>query len=173
MPKIAKKKKRSARRLVAPGQLQRSLRLKKRRQEKFITAYLQLGTIHHACLDIGLTRQAHYEWLEDEGYALLFAQAQEAYKERLEREADRRAVQGVDHPVIYQGEITDTYKEYSDNLLMFRLKKLDPDGYRDRQEIRHEGRIAHTVIVKTIDPHGVRGRKAIEDARTVESEDEG
>jgi len=45
-------------------------------------------------------------------------------------EIDRRAVEGVDKPVIYKGEITGTYMEYSDNLLKFRRKQRDP-SYRD------------------------------------------
>ena len=56
---------------------------------------------------------------------------------KLEAEINRRAIEGVDHPVIHQGVITDTYKQYSDNLLMFRAKRLDPSyrhNYSDKQE---------------------------------------
>ena len=49
---------------------------------------------------------------------------------KLEAEIKRRGVESIDHPVIYKGEITNTYKDYSDNLLMFRTKRLDPE-YRD------------------------------------------
>jgi len=33
---------------------------------------------------------------------------------KVEAEINRRAIEGVDHPVIYKGEITTSYKEYSD-----------------------------------------------------------
>lgn len=50
-------------------------------------------------------------------------------------EADRCAVEGVDHPVTHQSKVTAHYKEYSDNLLMFRLKALAPEKYRDNQKV--------------------------------------
>ena len=43
-------------------------------------------------------------------------------------------MEGVDHPVIFKGEITDTYKTYSDNLLLFRMNKLDP-SYRENYAV--------------------------------------
>jgi hypothetical protein len=49
--------------------------------------------------------------------------------EALEREAWRRAVEGYDYPVTYGGEITDTYKKYSDTLLIFLLKAHCPEKY--------------------------------------------
>jgi recombinational DNA repair ATPase RecF len=53
--------------------------------------------------------------------------------DRAEDEVYRRAFEGFDHPVSYEGEITTTYKAYSDNLAMFFLKGLRPDRYRDNQ----------------------------------------
>ena len=47
-------------------------------------------------------------------------------------EADRRAKDGVLKPVFYKGEIVGSIPQYSDNLLMFRLKALRPDKYRER-----------------------------------------
>jgi hypothetical protein len=53
--------------------------------------------------------------------------------DRAEDEVYRRAFEGFDHPVIYEGKITTHYKAYSDNLAMFFLKELRPDRYRDNQ----------------------------------------
>jgi len=50
--------------------------------------------------------------------------------ERLEAEADRRALEGVEKGVYYRDKRIATERQYSDNLLMFRAKKLDP-SYRD------------------------------------------
>lgn len=47
----------------------------------------------------------------------------------LEREAWRRAVEGYDYPITSGGQITDTYKKYSDTLLMFLLKANCPEKY--------------------------------------------
>jgi len=53
----------------------------------------------------------------------------------LEDEVHRRAFEGVDKPVTFQGVITDTYKECSDTLAMFLLKAHRPEKYRDRTDI--------------------------------------
>lgn len=108
-----------------------------------LRAYEDCGSITQSASRAHVARLTHYDWMEsDPAYASAFADVQERYAERLEREADRRGVEGVDHPVIYQGVITGTYKEYSDNLLMFRLKGLLPDKYRERQQIEHGGNVA-------------------------------
>lgn len=64
--------------------------------------------------------------------------------ERLEGEADDRAVRGVMVPVV--GRIGDgqdgviaTERKPSDQLLMFRLKALAPDRYRERRELTGAG----------------------------------
>lgn len=67
---------------------------------------------------------------------------EQEYVEKLEAEVDRRAIEGIDHPVIYKGSITDSYKEYSDNLLMFRLKKLRPE-YRENYAAPEKGQQFH------------------------------
>ena len=70
----------------------------------------------------------------------------------VEAEVHRRAIEGVDHPVIYKGEITDTYKEFSDNLLMFRAKRLDP-SYRDNYVGQDKGQqVAVTKIIINLAP---------------------
>ncbi len=54
----------------------------------------------------------------------------------LEGEAWRRAVQGVERPIHYQGAQVDTIREYSDTLLIFLLKGARPEKYRERFEMR-------------------------------------
>jgi hypothetical protein len=59
-------------------------------------------------------------------------EALEDAADRLEAEAFRRAVRGVDRPVVYRGERVGTVHEFSDALLMFLLKAARPEKYRDR-----------------------------------------
>ena len=75
---------------------------------------------------------------QDSDFVDLEEAAKNTYVEALESEADRRGVEGVDDPVYYDGEVVGHKKKYSDPLLMFRLKKLDPDGYRERTDNRHQ-----------------------------------
>ena len=50
----------------------------------------------------------------------------------LEREAWRRASEGVKQPVFYQGEVCGHVRKYSDVLLIFLLKGARPDKYREQ-----------------------------------------
>ena len=59
---------------------------------------------------------------------------------------------GIEKPIYYKGERVDTVREYSDNLLMFRTKKLRPE-YRDNYDDRtREGTPAITQIVIHLPP---------------------
>lgn len=53
----------------------------------------------------------------------------------LEDEARRRAFEGFDKPIVHQGVITDTVKEYSDTLAIFLLKAHFPEKYRERSSV--------------------------------------
>jgi hypothetical protein len=68
--------------------------------------------------------------------------------ERMEAEADRRAVDGTDKPVFYQGERCGEVREYSDSLLIFRLKARRPEIYRERFEHAADPGKPLTVVIK-------------------------
>ena len=115
------------------------------RKAQFLDLFPRYGTIGDTLRRIGLkSRNSFYEWLKaDIQFAAEFEEVKTDYVERLEKEADRRAVDGVNKPVFYKGKlIVDehgvpiTIKEYSDTLLIFRLKALAPDKYRERYENR-------------------------------------
>lgn len=55
--------------------------------------------------------------------------------ELLEREAWRRAREGIAEPVFQHGKQVGTIQRYSDNLLMFLLKARAPERYRDRVDV--------------------------------------
>lgn len=76
------------------------------------------------------------------------------YLERLESEADRRGVEGYDQDVYYEGEIVGQQRKFSDPLLMFRLRALDPDKYEKKKE--GDG-AATTTNVTVILPDNGRG----------------
>lgn len=78
---------------------------------------------------------------------------------RVETEINRRAIEGTDKPVIYQGKITGSYKEFSDNLLMFRAKRLDP-SYRDNYNDRSMENTPVVTQINIIAPPGAVARGA-------------
>ena len=99
--------------------------------------------VKRAAAACGMSRARIYA-LRDK-YSGFREQWNEAVKiaiDAMEAECYRRAFEGVDHPVIHLGEITDTYKDYSDVLLMFYLKAHRPQ-YRDKVSHLHGGSIEH------------------------------
>ena len=68
----------------------------------------------------------------DPEFAKKWADAEQEAADVLEREAWRRATEGTDEPVFYKGDQCGTIKRYSDNLLMFLLRGVRPEKYRER-----------------------------------------
>jgi uncharacterized protein YbjQ (UPF0145 family) len=89
---------------------------KERIQQKFLAGIAKGLKIFEAAKLAKMHRQRHSEWMQDEKYAQAFREAHEQAIEELEAEADRRAKKG------------------SDLLLIFRLKALRPEMYRERYE---------------------------------------
>lgn len=105
-------------------------------KEKFLTVLRQTCNVSEAARSAGIGRRTAYEWRDsDEAFAADWEDAEQEAADNLEREAWRRGVEGVDKPVTYQGEITATFKEYSDRMLELLLKGHRPEKYKDRREI--------------------------------------
>ena len=135
-----------------------------RNQERFLAAFRECCRIGDAAEAIGLTRWAVERWGAKDlyGFKKRMAAAEQGYLEKLEAEADRRGVEGIDHPVIHQGKITATYKQYSDNLLMFRMKRLQPE-YRDNYSDKPEsGATPVTQIIINLAPRVEKLEQVVE-----------
>jgi len=120
---------------------------KKKRQDAFLAEYRQCATITHAAAIALISRQRHYKWLEkDSTYAEAFEEAKVEATDALVSEARRRAIQGIEEPVIYQGKLSTSsdgkplvIRKYSDVLLIFLLKGALPEVYRERHELTGGG----------------------------------
>ena len=100
----------------------------------FLRAFAETGRTTTAAEIAKVHRDSHYYWMRsDENYAAAFEQARQMAGDKAEDEVYRRGIEGFDHPIIYEGKITGSYKAYSDNLAMFFLKGLRPERYRDNQ----------------------------------------
>lgn len=98
------------------------------------------GNVSRACEAVDITRMTAYGWRrDDEDFAKAWDQAKEIGMDALEDEATRRAYEGIDKPIVHQGVVTDTVKDYSDTLMIFLLKGGKPAKYRERQEISGPG----------------------------------
>src|SRR5579862_6675500 len=92
------------------------------KKEALLAAYSRLGSITAAAKAAKIDRSTHYEWHKsDEAYRKAFAEAREQAGDALEDEAARRAFDG------------------SDTLLIFLLKGLKPEKFRERSEVKMPG----------------------------------
>lgn len=113
---------------------------------RWLEAFERFGTVMRACKETKIGRSTVYEWRQaDEAFALAWADIEEATTEAMEREAYRRAVEGVTKPLVSAGKLVTEVQEYSDTLLIFMLKSRRPEKYRDNFKIEHSGKIEHSV----------------------------
>lgn len=101
-------------------------------QERFLVAYAELGNVGAAAMQADVGRRTVYDWLQDAEYAERHRDARESACDRLEEEARRRAVDGVERPIWQRGQVVGSVREYSDRLLEMLLRANRPEKYRDR-----------------------------------------
>jgi hypothetical protein len=105
-------------------------------KKQFLKAYREEFTIYHACIKIGVSRACYYKWYrEDPEFVKAVDIAEKDIVNDLEREARRRAYEGVEKAVYQQGKEVGNVREYSDTLMIFLLKGLAPEKYRERTDI--------------------------------------
>jgi hypothetical protein len=89
-----------------------------------------------------------YRWRDDDqAFAKDWEAAKAAGLDALEDEALRRAYEGYDKPIVHQGIITDTVKEYSDTLAIFLLKGGKPEKYRDNARMELTGANGGPLVI--------------------------
>jgi hypothetical protein len=87
------------------------------KKRAFLSAYVKCGNITKAASSAKIARQTHYDWMRDDPeYPKLFADAEIEAGDELEYEARKRALAG------------------SDTLMIFLLKGIKPEKYKDRVE---------------------------------------
>jgi hypothetical protein len=92
------------------------------------------ATYTTAVAAIGAHRRTIIKWPDrDEEFAQRWKDAIADDADKLEEEAFRRAVEGIDRSVFYQGRIVGYVKEYSDYLLIRLLQARRPEVYRARR----------------------------------------
>lgn len=105
----------------------------------FLAVLAMTCSVSRACDAIGISRTTAYLWRDDEEFAQRWEKARAIGVEALEDEAARRGHEGWEEPVYQGGERVGTVRKYSDQLLMFMLKGMKPDKYRERQDINVKG----------------------------------
>jgi len=117
-------------------------------RDEWLQAFRDLGMVSKACEAIGISRQTAYvERQRNEDFAIAWADVEEETTEEMEREAYRRAVEGVEEPMVSAGVHVTSVRKYSDRLLEFMLKARRPEKYRDRVDVKHSGTVERRVKV--------------------------
>lgn len=148
-----------SRKTSADAKANRSTKRSEKKDEAILEALREGGTVADAAKAAVINRATAYRWREaDKKFADAWDDAIEEGTDALEKEAIRRAVEGVREPVIYQGKfstVTDpntgeetplTVRKYSDSLLMFMLKGRRPEKFKDRHE--HTGKDGGPIATK-------------------------
>lgn len=106
----------------------------------FLAALAATCNVTKACEAAGVGRMTVYEWRQaDDEFASRWEESLRIGAEALEDEAKRRAFEGVDEPVFFQGVATDTVRKYSDTLAIFLLKGALPEKYRENSRMELTG----------------------------------
>lgn len=112
----------------------KKMRLTKGRQERFLKALADTGSVTAAVAVAGTSRSRVYELRRsDLAFAASWDEAEEIAADRLEDEARRRAVEGVPEPLVSAGKIVRdddgqpiAIRRYSDPLLLALLRAHRP-----------------------------------------------
>ncbi len=111
-------------------------KLTDRAKEKFLEVVRTTCNVSEAARSIGMARQSLYDARNrDSQFARGWDQAIEEAADCLEREAWRRAVEGWEEPVFYQGKEVGAVRKYSDRMLELLLKGHRPEKFKDRHEV--------------------------------------
>lgn len=117
----------------------------RKKRQAFLRELARTGIVSKSADAVGISRQITYDWREkDAEFAAAMDDAMERAADQLEGEARRRAIEGVDEPVFYEGEQVATVKKYSDTLLIFLLKGRRKAVFAERIDHDHKGNVTLT-----------------------------
>lgn len=109
-------------------------------QKVFLAEVSKGAMLSEACATARISKSTAYQARKkDPEFAARFEEAMEASADLLEREAKRRAVEGYDDPVFFNGEVVGYRKVYSDQLLALLLRGRRRTVFGDKHEISGSG----------------------------------
>jgi len=113
----------------------RTTRFDREMRKKFLRLIAENGAnISSACRDLAIPRDRFYKYRKTHPkFAAAWDRAAELGIDKLEDEAKRRALEGVEEPIYYKGQLCGQNRRPSDALLAFLLK-----GHRDKYKEKHE-----------------------------------
>lgn len=102
------------------------------RKRRFLERFAETGSVSAASKHAGVTRNVHARWkAKNRAFSAAWDTAQGIAIDLVEGECRRRAVEGTLEPVYHGGRPVGAIRKYSDLLLIFLLKAMKPEKYRD------------------------------------------
>ncbi len=106
-----------------------------KRKEVFLESMATTGRITESCQVAGISYEAVRVWRkEDEAFIAAFEESEARYCDKIEKEIERRAIEGWDEPVFQNGTEVGKKRRFSDTLLLA-LTKSRMAKYRDKAEV--------------------------------------
>ena len=126
-------------------------RLNEKKKADFLQHIREGVPILKAAKNVGISHTRFYEERYrdkeyDEAWKVAVTHGDKIKLARYEEEADRRAIEGYEKPVYQGGDLVGTETRYSDNLMMFRMKALAPEKYKDRYEATLQASVTVNVV---------------------------
>lgn len=110
------------------------------RKKRILDAIAQGASFAKAAEAGGICRQNLWAWRQaDPEFDRAVKEAVETGTDRIEDEALRRAVEGVNKPVFQRCKVVGYVTEYSDRLLEMLLRARRSEKYRERYDHSHSG----------------------------------
>jgi hypothetical protein len=137
------------------------------KREKFLAALAETPNVSRACLAACISKTAAFTWRKvDPDFAAAWEEALKVGVTALEEEVHRRAFEGYDEPVYYQGATCGVMRKYSDTLAIFLLKSHNPAKYRENTRMELTGADGGPVQVTDADrAHRLAGLLSLAEAR--------
>jgi len=118
--------------------------------DKYLAELEEHGMPYTAAKAAGTTVRAVERLAEASAdFAYYLECATEAAADKVEAEVRRRAIDGIDKGVYYQGDLVATEKQYSDSLLTLLAKAKRRNQFGDRAEISGPGGAPLTVNIRS------------------------
>jgi len=104
-----------------------------RKRQVFLSLLAKTGKVFDSAIACGFTDTTTLNKYrkENEDFSEAWSLAVESAANVLEQEAIRRAIEGVEEEVYHKGKVVGHKTKHSDSLLMFVLRGLKPDTYRE------------------------------------------
>ena len=124
-----------------------------RKKERFLAGLMETCSITRSAKAANITRMLAYDWRDaDPEFRLAWEKALEKGSDVLEDEATRRAHQGVQRTIYYQGVKIGVEREYSDTLMCLLLKGRRGQKFRERVTQELSGPNGGPIETVPVDP---------------------